>query len=263
MFRNLVKGYLIRVARKIVSRLHKPKSCRCRVKKGTKLVNSSISKLKAQTVRQISSSFITPTVLLCRVAANTKSTKSYHHDQRRRAGGQLLPPREQPKWLYIHWETPRRPFRLPKHAKNIYTWLLFQEELLSNKFTTGALMDDELEEEMKRILSDFGASCNPITEQIHLPIYVLYGGRQNAKCHIPNSFLKSISSVGALTTHDDRHPSQVGRSLVWVCCLARDICGVSQTCRPGCFSSDVSVCKCKRLMSLFEQRLDCFVWAQL
>lgn len=102
MFRNLVKGYLIRVARKIVSRLHKPKSCRCRVKKGTKLVNSSISKLKAQTVRQISSSFITPTVLLCRVAANTKSTKSYHHDQRRRAGGQLLPPREQPKWLYIH-----------------------------------------------------------------------------------------------------------------------------------------------------------------
>lgn len=87
MFRNLVKGYLIRVASKIVSRLHKPKSCRCRVKKDTKLVNSSISKSKAQTVRQISSSFITPTVLLCRVAANTKSTKSYHHDQRRRAGG--------------------------------------------------------------------------------------------------------------------------------------------------------------------------------
>lgn len=35
-------------------------------------------------------------------------------------------------------------------------------------------MDDELEEEMKHILLDFAASCNPITEQIQLIIYVLY-----------------------------------------------------------------------------------------
>lgn len=57
---------------------------------------------------------------------------------------------------------------------------------------TGALMNDELEEEMKFILPDYATSRNPSLEQIlYIPVYSV--GMAEYKYKMPNATFQQLS----------------------------------------------------------------------